>query len=200
MLPECNLRDTIHDSAEVTLHCDILCGPEVHRAGPIHFPFQYGDKAIQSYMEKRRAIIASAKNILIVGGGVVGIEMAGAIKHFYPTEWKFTLNQHNTKIMLVHGSKVPLLNKAYPDKFRQAVEHCLEQANSRPVTQPQMFQYLNRLPSSPILQPGKTQSEFLLPFKFKVIQTSLPLEISLTSQNIDRREQKQIGKTATIPP
>jgi len=52
-----------------------------------------------------------AKSVVIVGGGAVGIELAGEIKDVYP----------ETKVTIVHGEK-QLINKTYPDKFRKEVE------------------------------------------------------------------------------
>ncbi|KAH8814682.1 hypothetical protein DL96DRAFT_420617 [Flagelloscypha sp. PMI_526] len=103
--------------------------------GPIQFPFRNGDKAVQSYIEKQRANIASAKSVVIVGGGAVGIEMAGEIRHFYP----------NTKITLVHSGEAPL-NKAYPDKFRRAVKNRLEQGKVNAIYN----DYIDDLPEGPV--------------------------------------------------
>ncbi|KDN34298.1 hypothetical protein RSAG8_12592, partial [Rhizoctonia solani AG-8 WAC10335] len=51
-----------------------------------------------------------AKDVVIVGGGAVGIEYAGELAHYYP----------NTKVTLVH-SLPDLTNDAYPAKFRKSV-------------------------------------------------------------------------------
>ncbi|EJD54211.1 FAD/NAD(P)-binding domain-containing protein [Auricularia subglabra TFB-10046 SS5] len=55
-----------------------------------------------------RAKFAAAKSVLIIGGGAVGVELAGEIHEFYP----------KTEVTLVHGQKF-LLNDAYTDAFRK---------------------------------------------------------------------------------
>lgn len=76
-------------------------------------PLAFGDsdEEVREHVKLWRERFARAKNVLIVGGGAVGIELAGEILDAYP----------NTKVTIVH-SGTRLLNDVYPDKFRKAME------------------------------------------------------------------------------
>ncbi|EAU86985.1 hypothetical protein CC1G_08456 [Coprinopsis cinerea okayama7 len=67
-------------------------------------------KEMQANFDSWRAKFAKAKNIVLVGGGSVGLEYAGELRDFYP----------DAKVTIVHSQK-QVLNDAYPDKFRKAV-------------------------------------------------------------------------------
>ncbi|EKM54713.1 uncharacterized protein PHACADRAFT_185597 [Phanerochaete carnosa HHB-10118-sp] len=69
------------------------------------------DKEVRETIKLWRERFAQAKNVVIAGGGAVGIELAGEIIDAYP----------NTKVTLVH-SGTRLLNDVYPDKFRKSME------------------------------------------------------------------------------
>ncbi|RDB30663.1 Apoptosis-inducing factor B [Hypsizygus marmoreus] len=62
-----------------------------------------------------RTQFEKANDILLVGGGSVGVEFAGEIKDLSPTK----------KVTIIHSQK-QLLNGAYPDKFRKDVERRLQ--------------------------------------------------------------------------
>ncbi|KAH8814683.1 hypothetical protein DL96DRAFT_420597 [Flagelloscypha sp. PMI_526] len=180
--------------------------------GPIQFPFKDGDKAVQSHIQEQRANIASAKNVVIVGGGAVGIEMAGEIRHFFP----------NTKITLVHSGEAPL-NQAYPNKFRRAVKRRLEQGKVNVIYN----DYVDDFPEGPVktVRTRKGQelkADLVLSARgptpdVSLLQTSTLLSNVVTSEQtvrisptfqvqghenifaigdiIDWPEQKQMGKT-----
>lgn len=76
--------------------------------GPLAFPknVEDKDKWITEWREKFR----KANDIVILGGGAVGIELAGELKHYYP----------NKNVTLVQNDQL-LLNSTYPDKFRTRV-------------------------------------------------------------------------------
>ncbi|KAG8895160.1 hypothetical protein FRC00_007869 [Tulasnella sp. 408] len=76
--------------------------------GPLAIPktVEEKDKWIAEWREK----FAKANDIVILGGGAVGAELAGELKHFYP-------NKHVT---LIHAQE-SLLNAVYPPKFRKRV-------------------------------------------------------------------------------
>ncbi|KAG8697585.1 hypothetical protein FRC09_007762 [Ceratobasidium sp. 395] len=57
-----------------------------------------------------RKSLEAAQNVLIVGGGAVGLEYIGELHHFMP----------NKKITIVHGNN-ELMNTTYPLKFRKAL-------------------------------------------------------------------------------
>lgn len=63
-----------------------------------------------SRMKAYRERVANAKNILIVGGGAVGLEMAGEIAEACPPS-------SGKKITLIHNQP-KVLNDAYTDKLR----------------------------------------------------------------------------------
>lgn len=57
-----------------------------------------------------RRNLESAQHVLIIGGGAVGLEYVGELRHFMPGK----------SITLVHGG-TELMNKTYPSKFRKAL-------------------------------------------------------------------------------
>ncbi|OCH92812.1 FAD/NAD(P)-binding domain-containing protein [Obba rivulosa] len=77
--------------------------------GPLNFPSSDAD--VRAHVKTWRQHYADAKDIVIVGGGAVGIETAGEIRDTYPTK----------KITIVQGSDL-LLNPVYPPKFRKDLE------------------------------------------------------------------------------
>ncbi|KIP01404.1 hypothetical protein PHLGIDRAFT_80620 [Phlebiopsis gigantea 11061_1 CR5-6] len=69
------------------------------------------DADIREHLRSWRAAFSKAKNVVIVGGGAVGIELSGEILDAYP----------RTKVTIVHGGE-HLLNDTYPDRFRKNIE------------------------------------------------------------------------------
>jgi len=76
--------------------------------GAIDFPSSKEEASthIKSWRDK----FEKAKHIALVGGGAVGVELAGEIKDVYPDK----------KVTLILNGKL-LLNSTYPEKFRNAV-------------------------------------------------------------------------------
>ncbi|KAF9647860.1 FAD/NAD(P)-binding domain-containing protein [Thelephora ganbajun] len=77
--------------------------------GPIDFPEDDAD--IRQFVSQWQQRFKSAEDVVIVGGGAVGIELAGELRDEYP----------NKKITIVQGSD-KLLNSTYPDRFRKFVQ------------------------------------------------------------------------------
>ncbi|KAF7436511.1 hypothetical protein PC9H_003344 [Pleurotus ostreatus] len=77
--------------------------------GPLNFPGKKED--VLPFVKGTRQQIEGANDIVIAGGGSVGLEFAGEIKDIYP----------NKNITIVQGSD-HLLNDAYPLKFRTYAE------------------------------------------------------------------------------
>ncbi|KAF9244917.1 hypothetical protein BU15DRAFT_85760 [Melanogaster broomeanus] len=71
-------------------------------------------KDVLPHVNAWREKFASAKHVVLAGGGAVGIEIAGEIKDEYP----------NTSVTIVQGDK-RLLNSTYPDSFRTGIEQRL---------------------------------------------------------------------------
>ncbi|CAE6451270.1 unnamed protein product [Rhizoctonia solani] len=61
-----------------------------------------------------RTKLQAARNILIVGGGAVGVEYAGELRYFMPDK----------KITIIHGAPM-IINATYPPKFRKSVYNAL---------------------------------------------------------------------------
>ncbi|KAI0049182.1 FAD/NAD-P-binding domain-containing protein [Auriscalpium vulgare] len=78
-------------------------------SGPLDLPDSKED--VIEHINAWRKKFASANNIVLVGGGAVGIEFAGEIKQFLPKK----------KVTIVQ-SEAQLLNDSYPSKFRKAIE------------------------------------------------------------------------------
>ncbi|KAI0045202.1 FAD/NAD-P-binding domain-containing protein [Auriscalpium vulgare] len=94
------------ESGETVAYDVLVLAPGSHWQGAIDFPDGGRDKAI-AHINAWREKFASARHVLLVGGGAVGQEFAGEIKDFYP----------DTKVTIVHSEPL-LLNATYPDKFR----------------------------------------------------------------------------------
>ncbi|KAF5364780.1 hypothetical protein D9758_009319 [Tetrapyrgos nigripes] len=74
--------------------------------GAIDFP-EGDEKVLMEYIKERREEFKKAKEVLIVGGGSVGVELAGEIKDVWPDK-PVTILHRDTK----------LINSTYPDKYR----------------------------------------------------------------------------------
>ncbi|CAE6430605.1 hypothetical protein ACGC1H_001242 [Rhizoctonia solani] len=61
-----------------------------------------------------RSKLQAARSILIVGGGAVGVEYAGELRHFMPDK----------KVTIVHGAPM-IINATYPPKFRKSLYNAL---------------------------------------------------------------------------
>ncbi|KAJ3771369.1 hypothetical protein FB446DRAFT_645393 [Lentinula raphanica] len=72
---------------------------------PIAFPTK-SMEVIEEYVKARQEEFASATDILLVGGGPVGIELAGELRDVFPSK----------SITILHRSSL-LLNPVYPDRF-----------------------------------------------------------------------------------
>ncbi|KAL0581583.1 hypothetical protein V5O48_000513 [Marasmius crinis-equi] len=81
--------------------------------GPIALPLE--PSKVQGFIDEKRREFKTAKNILLVGGGSVGIELAGELRDLSP----------DTEITIVHREKL-LLNSTYPDKMRKYIQEQLE--------------------------------------------------------------------------
>lgn len=77
-------------------------------SGPLALP-DSKEKATEHFRSFKREL-ASAKHVLIVGGGSVGLEYAGELVHYHPDK----------KVTIVHGGKA-LMNQTYVSKFRKSL-------------------------------------------------------------------------------
>lgn len=78
-------------------------------------PSETDSNKLQKLLLQTTENIEKANSILIIGGGAVGIEMAGELKSFYP----------NKKIMLMDGNTQLLANQNVP-RLRVAAKKALE--------------------------------------------------------------------------
>ncbi|KAG2003442.1 hypothetical protein CC2G_004044 [Coprinopsis cinerea AmutBmut pab1-1] len=76
--------------------------------GLVNFPLD--PKEYHDHIEKWRKKISDAQNIVIAGGGPVGIELAGELMDVYPSK----------KVTIVQGDRL-VLNDVYPDRFRKGL-------------------------------------------------------------------------------
>ncbi|KAF5381840.1 hypothetical protein D9757_008354 [Collybiopsis confluens] len=74
--------------------------------------------AIEEFVEARRKEFSKASDILLVGGGAVGIELAGELRDTYPSK----------SVTLIHREG-HLLNATYPQKYRTGLQKQLEARN-----------------------------------------------------------------------
>ncbi|KAK9464155.1 uncharacterized protein V1516DRAFT_669709 [Lipomyces oligophaga] len=85
---------------------------------PIKVPLSTHSE-IMSYLDSRREMIKQSRNVIILGGGPTGCELACEIAHQYGT---------TKKITLVHSKEKPLTN-IYLEKLRRKTEQILLQEN-----------------------------------------------------------------------
>ncbi|KAG8741142.1 hypothetical protein FRC12_015758 [Ceratobasidium sp. 428] len=67
-------------------------------------------KAAVEHLRSFKQELKAAQHVLIVGGGSVGLEYAGELRHYFPEK----------KVTVIHGGR-ELMNKSYPAKFRQSI-------------------------------------------------------------------------------
>jgi len=79
-----------------------------HWPGPLNFPSSRDE--FNMFVGGWRSKFKEAKDILLVGAGAVGLELAGELRDEYPTK----------KITIVHSHTL-VLNPTYPVKFRKMV-------------------------------------------------------------------------------
>ncbi|KAF9002191.1 FAD/NAD(P)-binding domain-containing protein [Cyathus striatus] len=87
----------------------LILAPGSKWGGPLGFPDE--KEKLSAYIAENRAAFKEANDIVFVGGGAVSIEFAGEIKDIWPSK----------NITIVHGDRM-LMNKAYPERFRKALE------------------------------------------------------------------------------
>ncbi|KAG8785649.1 hypothetical protein FRC12_017325 [Ceratobasidium sp. 428] len=80
--------------------------------GPLNLPPAKVD-AVEA-VSAQRTQYRSSHSVLIVGGGAVGIELAGELRESLP----------HVKVNLVHRNRA-LMNDTYPDKYRQSLHDML---------------------------------------------------------------------------
>jgi len=124
----------LKDGARVKFDVLVLA-PGSRWEGPLSFPDT--DLKSQQWIKESRARFSAAKEVVLVGGGAVGSEFAGEIKDAYP----------DTKVTIVHGDS-QVLNKAYPDKFRRALEKSLRERGVEFV----FNDYVDVIPETPVSQ------------------------------------------------
>ncbi|EGO31037.1 hypothetical protein SERLADRAFT_444609 [Serpula lacrymans var. lacrymans S7.9] len=84
--------------------------------GPMNIPLP--EDEVMPHVHLWRKKFEQAQNIVLVGGGAVGVELAGELRDTHPTK----------KITIVHGGS-QLLNPTYPTKMCQGLEERLRTRN-----------------------------------------------------------------------
>ncbi|GLB41479.1 putative FAD NAD-P-binding domain-containing protein [Lyophyllum shimeji] len=99
---------TLESGEKIDYHVLVLA-QGMSWTGPPAFPRT--DDGVKEHISTLHGQLSKANDIVLVGGGAVGIELAGEIKDQWP----------NKKVTIVHGDK-HLMNDAYPVKYRKAAE------------------------------------------------------------------------------
>ncbi|KAF8599297.1 FAD/NAD(P)-binding domain-containing protein [Ceratobasidium sp. AG-I] len=94
---EINGQEVITESGETVPYNGVLALPNTRA------------EAIDQFRTFRKKLDA-AQNVLIIGGGAIGVEYAGEIAHYAPGK----------KVTLIHSPK-GLMNNVYSNKFRKAL-------------------------------------------------------------------------------
>lgn len=87
--------------------------------GPMNFDCRT-DEEVRAHLAEWRKKFSVAKHVVIVGGGPLGIELAGEIRHYHPT----------TALTMIHALP-SLVNPTYPDKLRNALTTKVESSGVR---------------------------------------------------------------------
>ncbi|KAG7092534.1 hypothetical protein E1B28_008884 [Marasmius oreades] len=110
--------------------------------GPIAFPNE--PKEVDEFIVQTRKEFEDAKDVLLVGGGAVGIELAGEIRDVWSDK----------EITIIHREKL-LLNDAYPHKVREAIQKQLESRNVKVILDNMVSEDLIPGPSNNIPVPTR---------------------------------------------
>lgn len=104
-------------------------------SGPINLP--ESDADIHKFVAEWREKFGAATDIVVVGGGAVGVELSGEIRDEYPvrraiihdaSRIEIYIGVQDKKITIVHGQD-NILNDAYPIKYRNRVKAGLAARN-----------------------------------------------------------------------
>ncbi|KAG8888888.1 hypothetical protein FRB98_006553 [Tulasnella sp. 332] len=181
--------------------------------GPLALP-QDRERA-REWINDWHAKLAEAKDIVIIGGGAVGIEFSGEIRHFLSPDKRITI---------VH-SQDQLLNAAYPPKYRNSILKAAEAKGINVVLNdraaPPQGDYTSirtengvEIPADLVItvRGGKLNTAFLSSFDSTILTTSgsvkvLPtLQVPLTNGKsnvfaigdiIEWPQQKMVSKVPT---
>ncbi|KIK58823.1 hypothetical protein GYMLUDRAFT_60557 [Collybiopsis luxurians FD-317 M1] len=105
------------DNGEVVQYDILVLATGSAWPSPINFPTE-SKSAIEEFVQARREEFAKASDILLVGGGAVGIELGGELRDAFPSK----------AITIIHRA-THLLNTTYPDKYRTGLQKQLEARN-----------------------------------------------------------------------
>jgi len=108
--------DLILDNGESVWYDVLVLATGTIWSGPLDFPV--ADADVRAFINQSRKKYEAAREIVLVGGGAVGIETAGEIRDTFP----------NKKVTIVHGGDL-LLNNVYPKRFRRDVERRVRERN-----------------------------------------------------------------------
>ncbi|CEL58299.1 Apoptosis-inducing factor 2 OS=Taeniopygia guttata GN=AIFM2 PE=2 SV=1 [Rhizoctonia solani AG-1 IB] len=110
---EINSTEVVTDSGEHIAYSYLVLATGSLWNGALALPDSRKEALEQ--LDAFRKRLDAAKNVVILGGGAVGIEYAGELVNYYP----------NTKVSLVH-SLPELTNDTYPAKFRNSLLDALK--------------------------------------------------------------------------
>ncbi|KAG8766947.1 hypothetical protein FRC12_006557 [Ceratobasidium sp. 428] len=105
---EINKLEVITESGESIPYEHLVLATGTIWTGALDLPDSR--KEAVEHLRSFKQELKAAQNVLIVGGGSVGLEYAGELRHYFPEK----------KVVVIHGGK-ELMNKTYPAKFRQSI-------------------------------------------------------------------------------
>jgi len=124
----------ILDSGDEVLYDVVVIATGSSWEGLVNFPDD--ETLYREYVEEWRNKFENANNVVIAGGGAVGIETAGEIKDIYPDK----------PVTIVHAGK-HLLSHIYPQHFRMDIEKRLRIRGINLI-------FNDKVVGQPVLDPG----------------------------------------------
>ncbi|KAF8599296.1 FAD/NAD-P-binding domain-containing protein [Ceratobasidium sp. AG-I] len=105
---EINSKEVVTESGETVPYAQLVLATGSIWNGALALP----DSRVNAIEHLRtfRNKLDAAQDVLIIGGGAVGIEYAGELRHYAP----------NKKVTMLHAQK-ELVNQTYSSKFRKAL-------------------------------------------------------------------------------